>query len=399
MSTSYSDKDAKRNALFLSAAVGFGGANAPINFAIGGIVGGMLAPSPIFATAPITAFVLGSFLTAMPASLLMQAAGRKTGFMIGGAIGIVGGIVAAIAVLIASFPLFIIGTFLSGSYLATQNLYRFAAADLASPALKPKVIAWVLAGGLLGAVLGPQLVIHTKSALTSVLFVGPYVASAMSILVAMIILTFTRFPDGGVKADEGPPPRPLSEIAGTVQFKVAAICAMIAYALMNLVMTAAPIAMIGCGHTVDDAALGIQWHVIAMFLPSFFTGQLIQRYGVNRIIGLGMIILALCAVVAMAGISIAHFWIALVLLGVGWNFAYIGATTMVSGLHTPSERGKVQGLNDSLVFGLVSLASLAAGILQNTAGWTLLNAMVLPFVALGLLSLLWLSRQPRPTSA
>ena len=396
MSTPFSDADAKRNALLLSAAVGLGGANAPINFAIGGIVGGLLAPTPILATAPITAFVLGSFLTAMPASLLMQAAGRKTGFMVGGAIGVVGGLVSAIAILLGSFPLFLLGSFLSGSYLATQNLYRFAAADLATPALKPRVISWVLAGGLVGAVLGPQLVIHTKSALTTVMFVVPYVASSVAILAAMVVLLFTRFPAGGAEADAGPPPRPLSEILALPAFKVAVLCAMIAYAVMNLVMTAAPIAMIGCGHTVDDAALGIQWHVLAMFAPSFFTGRLIAAFGVARVIAAGMAILAVSAIVAMAGLTLGHFWVALVLLGLGWNFAYIGATTMVTTLHRASERGKVQGLNDSLVFGLVSIASLTAGVLQNTAGWTVLNAMVLPLAALSLVALVWLARRPKP---
>lgn len=394
-----SDALARRNALLLSAATAAGSANAPINIALGGIVGGMLAPSPILATAPITAFVLGTFLTAMPASLLQQRIGRRAGFMVGASIGATGGFISAAAILLGSFPLFLLGTFLSGSYMATQNLYRFAAADGASAGLKPKVIAWVLAGGLVGAVVGPQLVIHTKAALTHVLFVGPFVAGSVLIFLAMAFLLRTRFEAGPATTVQGPPARPLSEIARQPTFIVAVVTGTISYALMNLVMTASPIAMIGCGHTIDDAALGIQWHVIAMFLPSFFTGTLIARYGTGRIVGIGLALLAACGVVAIAGLSLAHFWIALILLGVGWNFAYIGSTAMVTATHTASERGQVQGLNDSIVFGVVSLASLLAGFLQNTAGWVAVNVIIFPAVVIALAALVWLARRPAPAAA
>jgi predicted MFS family arabinose efflux permease len=387
------DRLARRNAILLALAAGIGGGNAAINIALGGIVGGLLAPDRSLATLPITAFVLGSFLTAMPASLLMAKVGRKVGFLLGGAIGVSGGLIAAAGVMSASFPLFMAGTLLAGSYHGFAQFYRFAATDGASPAFRPKAVSYVLVGGLASAVVGPQMIIHTKESVPGILFAGPFIGAAVLIALAMIFVVTTRFPDISEAGASGPPPRPLGAIARQPAFVGAVVTGMISYALMNLVMTASPLAMIACGHSVDTAALGIQWHIIAMYAPGFFTGALIARFGVDKVMITGLALLAGCGVVALAGISVAHFWAALILLGVGWNFAYVGATTLVASAHTPAERGKVQGLNDSLVFGLVALASLTAGWLQSSRGWEAVLLVIFPAVAVALVATVMASRR------
>jgi MFS family permease len=393
------DQLARRNARLLAVAVGVGGGNAPINIALGGIVGGMLSADPVWATVPVTAFILGAFFTSMPASLLMAKVGRKAGFGLGGAMGVTGGLVAAAAIVFGSFWLFVLGSALCGSYHGFNQLYRFAAADTATPAYKARAISLVMVGGLISAFVGPQLVIHAQGWIPATALAGPYVAASLVVALAMIPVMLTRFPSFAEQPGAAEPPRPLSVVARQPVFIVAVITGMVAYALMNLVMTASPIAMIACGHTITDAALGIQWHIIGMFAPSFFTGKLIARYGRDTIIHLGLAMLGLCGVVAVAGISIAHFWAALILLGVGWNFAFVGATAMVTEAHRPSERGKVQGLFDSLVLGMVAIASLAAGWLQNTQGWTAVNLLIFPSIALGALALVWLSRTKRAAPA
>jgi len=386
------DALARRNALFLAAAVGIGGGNAPINIALGGIVGGLLAPSAWLATVPVTAFVLGAFFSSMPASLLMAAIGRKAGFLTGGAIGVTGGLVAATGILTGSFLWFVIGSALCGSYHGFNQLYRFAAADTATPAYRPRAISLVMAGGLISAFVGPQLVILAQGAIPVAPLAGPYLAASLVVLLAMLPVAATRFPAVSASAGAGDPPRPLAEIARQPTFVTAVVVGMIAYALMNLVMTASPMAMIACGHTITDAALGIQWHIIGMFAPSFFTGALIARFGRNLVIGTGLALIVACAIVAISGLSIAHFWLALVLLGVGWNFAYVGATAMVTECHRASERGKVQGLNDSLVLGLTAVASFAAGAIQNAGGWAVVNMVVFPAAAIAVVTLLAYAR-------
>jgi MFS family permease len=394
----FSDAQVRRNALLLALAVGVGGGNGSINIALGGIVGGLLAPSLALATVPVTAFVVGAFLTSLPISLLMARIGRKAGFMLGAAIGAAGGLIAAAAVLQQSFWLFTLGTLLCGSYHGCNQLYRFAVADGASAAYRPKAISLVMAGGLLSAIVGPQLVIHTRGLVPDVLFAGPFIAAAAIILLAMIPVALTRFPPPAPAGQNAAPQRPLAEIARSPRFVAAVVAGMIAYSVMNFVMVASPLAMIACGHSVESAALGIQWHIMGMFAPSFFTGHLIARFGVERVVLAGFALLALSAGIAIAGITVAHFWIALTVLGVGWNFAYVGATTMIAALHAPAERGKVQGLNDSLVFGLVALGSLAAGWLQQASGWTAVNLLVFPAVVLAVLALLLARVKTRPAA-
>lgn len=386
------DRLARRNARLLSLALALGGANSTINFALGGILGSELAPSRELTTLPITAFVLGSLSTTIPASLLMARIGRKPGFLLGGVIGMTGGLVGAAGVVAANFWLFCLGTFLAGSYLSWTQFFRFAAADNASPALRPKVISWVLAGGLVAAFLGPQIVINAKDLIPGLPYVGPFFGSTLVILASMAAVALTRWPKSGEGGAKEAPSRPLAEIARSPRFITAVAIGMLAYASMNLVMTAAPVAMVvQCGYTVTDSTLGIQWHVLAMYAPSFITGSLISRYGKVPVMLAGLAAFSLCGVIGYAGLTVTHFWLALVFLGIGWNFAYVGATALVADCHTPAERGKVQGLNDFLVFGLVSVASLTSGVLQNYGGWhavlsALVPAVILALAALGFLA-------------
>lgn len=390
------DRLARHNARCLSLALALGGANSTINFALGGILGSQLAPTRELSTLPITAFVLGSLATAIPASLLMARIGRKPGFLLGGAIGMTGGLVAATGVVLMNFWLFCLGTFLAGSFLSWTQFFRFAAADTASPAFRPKAISWVLAGGLVAAFIGPQIVIHTKDLIPGLTYVGPFFGSTLVICAAMGFIALTRWPPAASKAGTEAPSRPLSEIVSAPKFIAAVAVGMLSYASMNLVMTAAPVAMVvQCGYTVTDSTLGIQWHVLAMYAPSFVTGSLISRYGKVPVMLTGLALLALCGVVGALGYTVAHFWVALVFLGLGWNFAYVGATALVADCHTPAERGKVQGLNDFLVFGLVSLASLSSGALQNWGGWHAVLSALIPLVGLALITLALLTVSQR----
>ena len=390
------DKLARHNARCLSLALALGGANSTINFALGGILGSQLAPSRELTTLPITAFVLGSLATAIPASLLMARIGRKPGFLLGGVIGMTGGLVAAAGVIAASFWLFCLGTFLAGSYLSWTQFFRFAAADTATPAFRPKAISWVLAGGLAAAFIGPQIVITAKDAVPGLTYVGPYLGSTLVILLSMGFIALTRWPKMDTSNLDAATSRPLRAIIRQPRFLVAVAIGMLSYAAMNLVMTAAPVAMVvQCGYSVTDSTLGIQWHVVAMYAPSFFTGTLIARYGKINVISAGLALLALCAVVGYAGYSVAHFWAALVLLGLGWNFAYVAATALVADCHHPAERGKVQGINDFLVFGLVSLASLTSGVLQNFGGWHAVLSALVPMLALAVIALVVLLTSQR----
>lgn len=382
------DQLARHNARCLAIALALGGANSTINFALGGIIGAMLAPSRELTTLPLTAFVIGSLVTAIPASLLMARIGRKPGFFLGGMIGMSGGLVAAAGIISSSFWIFVLGTFLAGSFLSWTQYFRFAAADTASPAFRPKAISWVLAGGLFAAFLGPQIVIQGQDIVPGFTFVGPFIGSTLVIFASMGFIALTRWPKLDHNANAARPTRSLSQIAGQPRFIAAVGVGMLAYAAMNLVMTAAPVAMVvQCGYSITDSTLGIQWHVVAMYGPSFFTGSLISRYGKIPVMIAGLALLAGCAVIGYAGVTVLHFWAALVFLGLGWNLAYVAATAMVADCHSPAERGKVQGLNDFLVFGLVSIASLTSGILQNGGGWYLVLSALIPMLTLALATL------------
>jgi cyanate permease len=254
-------------------------------------------------------------------------------------------------------------------------------------------VSWVLAGGVFAAVIGPQLVIFTKDLLPPYMFAASYLGQSACALLAALVLMFVKVPPLAEARHDNS--RPLFEIVRSSRFIVAVACGMASYAMMNMLMTSAPLAMVGCGHSVTDATLGIQWHVLAMYAPSFVTGSLIGRFGVERITGIGLALVAVAAVVGIAGITVAHFWTSLVLLGFGWNLAFIGATTMVTQCHRPQERNKVQAFNDFLIFGSMAVASFSSGQLLEKFGWVTVNGVIFPTIFVTGALLLWLSLRPR----
>jgi MFS family permease len=388
------DSRAKRNVLVMVIAQAVAGSAAPMNMAISALAGHfLLGADKSLATLPITAFVLGTACGAVPAALLMRRIGRRPGFIIGLLVGALGGLVEVAAMGLHLFWLLSLGAFMVGFNNAFIQQFRFAAADISSAGFRPKAISLVLVGGIFAAVIGPQTVILTRDMLAPLPFAGAYMAAAALSAIGAIVLIFLDIPKPvyNKAAHRG---RPLMEIAGKPDFIIAVICAICAYALMSLVMTAAPLAMVASGHHQDMAVLGIQWHVIAMYGPSFVTGSLIARHGAKRIVAVGMVLLIACASVALSGFSIAHYWIALILLGVGWNFGFIGGTTLVTETYRPEEKERVQALNDVLVFGFVALASLSSGHLLVLGGWNLVNLAVYPVAIFCLLALgfLWLRR-------
>jgi len=288
-----------------------------------------------------------------------------------------------------SFALLLLGTFCGGLYAAAHQSYRFAAADTASERYRPKAVSWVLAGGVFAALIGPQLVIFTKDLMSPHLFAASFLGQSACAALAAIVLMFVKVPP--LRAKTADTSRPLGEIARTPRFIVAVACGVASYAMMNIVMTSAPLAMVGCGHSVTDATLGIQWHVLAMYAPSFVTGSLIARFGVLRITGFGLVLLALSAAVSISGLTVAHFWTGLVLLGVGWNLAFIGATTMVTHCHRPEERNKVQSFNDFLIFGSMAVSSFASGQMLEYLGWAAINEVIFPAVLIAGALLVWLN--------
>jgi MFS family permease len=392
MDAAAGDRLARRNALVLAVAQALAGANGAVIVGTAGIIGGVLAGDKALATVPISTWVLGLWAATLPTGAIAKRFGRLAAFEAGVACGMLAGLICAAAVILGSFSLLCVGTLFGGFYAAAHQSYRFAAADTASPALKPKAISWVLAGGVAAGVLGPQLIIATKSILPEYLFAASYLAQAAVAVIAAVVLTFVRFP---------PPPaaalaragtgRPLPEIFRQPKLIAAVICGVAGYATMNLIMTSAPVAMVDCHHGIDDAALGIQWHVMAMYAPSFFTGSLILRFGGWRVIGAGLAIIAAGAAIGLHGISIAHFWTNLILLGIGWNFAFVGATATVTDCHRPEERNKVQAVNDFLVFGTMALASFSSGKILADYGWVLVNEVVIAAVLVAALALAFVS--------
>ena len=398
------DSRAKRNVFVLVLAQAVLGSQMPMIFTIGGLAGQSLASNPCFATLPISLIVLGSMLTATPMSAVMQRYGRRAGFWLGATGGTVGGIVGAYGLLTQSFPIFLLGSFCTGIYMSAHGFYRFAAADTASETFRPKAISYVLAGGLASALIGPQIVKVPADAMV-VPFLGTYIAViAVNVLGSFLFLGLD-IPRPPIPAHDAPRGRSRRELLATPRIAEAVIVGMVSYALMNLVMTSTPLAVVGCGFEKSNAADVVSSHVLAMFVPSFFTGHLINRFGVEKIMALGLAILAGAGAVALQGVDLMNFFGALVLLGIGWNFGFIGATTMLAGSHRPEERGRVQGLNDLIVFGGVTVASLASGGLMNCsggspqAGWAAVNLAMVPFLVLAGGALIWLVMRPRDVTA
>ncbi|HXX25280.1 MAG TPA: MFS transporter [Pseudolabrys sp.] len=391
------DALARRNAMVLAVAQALAGGNNTVIVSTASIVGAMLAPDKGLATAPVTAMVLGMWLGTLPVGWLARQFGRRFALQSGSAFGILSGLISYSAVIQSQFWLLLIGTFCGGLYAAAHQSYRFAAADTASDAYRPKVVSWVLAGGVFAAVIGPQLVIFTKDLLPPYVFAASYLGQSACAVLAALVLALVKIPP--LPKTRHVEARPLATIVQQPRFLVAVACGVASYAMMNMVMTSAPLAMVGCGHSVTDAALGIQWHVLAMYAPSFFTGGLIARFGVERITGIGLAIVALTGVVGIAGITVAHFWTGLVLLGLGWNFAFIGATTMVTQCHRSDERTKVQAFNDFLIFGSMALASFSSGQLLEYFGWIAINTVIFPTIAVAAALLVWLIARERTAAA
>ncbi|WP_226858428.1 MFS transporter [Diaphorobacter aerolatus] len=385
-----------RNLGLLIAAQSLGGASPPIIISLGGLVGQQLSTNPSAATLPVSLYQLTLALCTLPAAWLMHRMGRRFTYMIGALMGAVSGAVAAQGIAQSDFVLFCIGTAFSGFYAACVQSYRFAAADavMGDSAVQARAISRIMIGGLIAGIIGPQIVIWTRDALPGTPFAGSFYGQAALALLALPILACLRLPRTQAKVVAGEA-RPLAEIVKTPRFIVAAAVGVVSYGLMAFLMTAAPMAMVGCGHTVGEAALGIQWHVLSMFAPSFVTGKLINRFGNRTITSVGLVMIGAAGVMALLGLDLFHFWGALVLLGVGWNFGFIGATSLVTECYRPAERAKVQALNDFLVFGTVAIASFGSGQLLHTVGWNGINVGMLPLVAIVLVLLGLQSRKLR----
>lgn len=355
---------------------------------IGGLAGQLLAPSASLATLPIATVAIGTAVATIPASLLMSRLGRRTGFLAGAAFGAAGGGVAALAVAIGSFPLLCLGTFIVGAYQACAQFYRFAAAEAASPEFRSRAISLVLAGGVVAAVLGPHLGAATKDLLGGAVFAGSFLAVTVLSLIAGGVLAFAPLPTQ-VAAEQGAAPaRPFLEIARQPKFVADVIGAAIGYAAMVMIMTATPLSMKAHDHGLPSTALVIQWHVLGMFVPSFFTGWLVKKFGLTTMMLTGVALLAAEIAVVISGVGLPHYLTGLVLLGLGWNFLYIGGSTLLTETYRPSEKGKVQGLNDFMIVTVAAASSFSAGALVEQFGWRGLNVAVLPFLAVAAATIL-----------
>ena len=394
MTHEVNDSLAKRNLVVLITAQAVLGAQMGISFILGGLAGQYLSPNPCLATLPISLIILGSMLSAPVMSTIMQRHGRRAGFTLGVVAGGVSAAIQVYALYTQSFPLFLLGGFLTGIYMSAQGFYRFAATDTASTEFMPKAISWVMAGGLLAAIIGPQLVKLTQDALV-VPFAGAYLTIIALNIFGLFLFMALKIPKPMPRKAGQSSGRTIGQLLRTPEIVVAIISAMVAYSLMNLVMTSTPLAVVGCGFQTNQAADVVSAHVLAMYVPSFFTGYLINWFGVRKVIAAGLVILAGAGITALNGVELSNFYGALILLGLGWNFGFIGATTMLAESHTPQERGRVQGLNDFLVFGMVTLASLSSGGLMNCSGgtpqegWQAVNLAMLPLLALAGGALLW----------
>ena len=360
------------------------------------ILGNMLAPDKALATLPVAAMVVGTALASLPASMLMRRLGRRAGFQIGAVLGVGGSILSAMALYQGDFVAFVIGHVLLGSYQGFANYYRFAAVEAAGPDRAGKAISLVVAGGVVAAFLGPQLALWGRDWIGGQIFVGSYLAQGVLSLLALALLARLDLPK--VSTAHPGVARPLREILAQPVLRVSIFGAAIGYAVMIMVMTATPLAILGCGLPGTSVTPVIQWHVVGMFAPSFFTGSLIQRYGAPRIMQIGFLLLLGNVALALSGVEFLHFLSALILLGVGWNFAFIGGTALLAQTYRPAEQLKVQAANEFSVFGLVALATLSAGWLYDRFGWVTLNLAVVPLLVAALIATVNIERRLRHTT-
>ncbi|MBI1244130.1 MAG: MFS transporter [Alphaproteobacteria bacterium] len=353
------------------------------------LVGQTLAENKSLATLPVGIMQLATMLTTFPASFFMKRFGRRLGFSVGTVFGAVGQAICAAGVFAGSFELFCLGCVVNGVYNGFALFYRFAAADGLPESSRSRAISLVIAGGVLAAIIGPELARMTHDIFAPVAFAGSFVAVSFVGVVALAVVQFVDIPVPG-SAERAAVGRPLPVILAQPKAAVAVFSGVVAYGTMSLLMNATPLAMVACGFTFDDAARTIQGHALAMFAPSFFTGALIARFGLLNMMMAGAALLGVCALIALSGIEFWHFYIGLVVLGLGWNFLYVGATSLLTQTYVPAEKAKVQAANDFLVFGTVSAAAVASGWLQHSVGWSAMNAGALPVVAASLLALCWL---------
>lgn len=357
---------------------------------LSGVVGQQLSPDPGLATLPIAMMMIGTLISTLPASLYMKRVGRRAGLITGvGLGGVAGGLLSFSAIALDSFWLFCAGNFLLGLYQGFAMYYRFAAADVANPSFRSRAISYVMAGGVVAAFLGPWNASVASEWIAAVPFGGPYLVIALLAVLAIGLLAFLRVPASG-EPRPGDAQRPLARIAIQPGFMVAVLSGAVGYAVMVVVMTATPLAMRGQGFEMSHVATIMQWHVLGMFAPSFVTGSLIGRFGVAEVLLAGTAMLAGSVAVANLGVTLAHFWVALALLGIGWNFLFVGGSALLASIHAEAERGKVQGVNDLIIFSLVAVGALMSGRLLHQFDWELLNLAMLPPILLVALATLWL---------
>lgn len=378
----------------LSLAQALAGANGVMVYATGAIVGSQLAPAPALATLPISIFVVGMAACILPLGALAQRHGRRAAFLVGTGAGVLAGLLSMAAVLWASFWLFCLSTFFGGSYAAVVLSFRFAAADGVAPKRRARALSLVMAGGVAAGVVGPQLVTWTMAWWPLHVFAATFVVQAAVAAASAWVLLGVQLPMP-VKTQAMPLGRPLAEIALQPRFIAAVICGAVSYMLMNFLMTAAPLAMHLCGHSQASANLGLQWHVIAMYAPSFFTGHLISRFGAVRVAACGLVLTGLSAVVGLSGMQEWHFHGSLIVLGLGWNFGFLGASALVMECHRPEEKTRVQSLNDFIVFGLMAIGSFSSGGLLSAYGWSAVLWVSFIPLAAAALALVWTVRKGR----
>ena len=375
-----SGRDQRSNIARLTLAQALAGANAVVVYATAAIIGHTLAPDKALATLPISIFVVGMAACILPSGAIARRHGRRAAFLAGTGCGVLVGLLAALAIVLSSFWLFCTATFFGGAYAAVVLSFRFAAADGVAPALRPRALSFVMGGGVAAGVVGPQLVSFTMDLWPAQPFVATFLAQALVAALSALVLYGVRLPMPTPAEQAGG--RPLAEIARQPRFVTAVLCGAVSYMLMNFLMTAAPLAMRLCGHSQQSSNLGLQWHVIAMYAPSFFTGRLITRFGAGRVVAAGLLLIGLSAAVGLTGIDVAHFWLTLILLGVGWNFGFVGASALVLECHRPEEKTRVQSFNDFVVFGTMAVGSFASGSLLTAYDWnTVLWVSFAPLLA------------------
>jgi predicted MFS family arabinose efflux permease len=389
-----SPRSGNADVMRLAVSQALAGANSAVVYATGAIVGNMLAPSKALATLPISLFVVGMAITTLPMGSLARLYGRRAAFLVGTGCGVLTGILSAVAMVIGSFWLFSLATLFGGAYAAVVLSFRFAAADCVPKERKSRALSAFMTGGVFAGVLGPQLVTYTMNLWPPYFFAATYVAQAAVAAISAIVLLGVRVPMPTAAEVAGG--RPLAEILRQPRFITALICGVVSYTLMNFVMTAAPLAMRLCGLLQESSNFGLQWHIIAMFAPSFFTGRIISRWGAPRVVAAGLALTAVSTIVGLTGNDVAHFWGALILLGLGWNFGFVGASTLVLECHRPEERTRVQSFNDFVVFGTTAIGSFSSGGLLIAYGWdTVLWFSFIPLL-LAVTALAWTNKRNSP---